>query len=135
MSDRPLTPKQQAFVAAFLECGNATASARIAGYAGGDKKLYSAATRLLRHKGVSKAIKEAYAEMGVDGATVLGALSSIAFGPYDIKERLRALEIMARHQISTKREVQHGKIIHDQRTLTKDEEGNVVEFEPKAEAG
>jgi phage terminase small subunit len=134
MAERPLTQKQAAFLAHYLESGNATAACRAAGYKGDDNVLAVTGSRMLRHPKISKLINESYEERGLSSAAILGRLAAIAESG-TTTEKLRALEIMARHQISTKREVQHGTIVHDQRTLTKDEEGNIVEFEPRSAEG
>ena len=58
MADRPLTPRQQAFVAAYVGAakGNATEAARIAGYNGNDNVLGVTGHELLKHPKVAHAL-------------------------------------------------------------------------------
>jgi hypothetical protein len=60
MADRPLTPKQQRFVAEYLEDLNATAAYRRAGYvARNDNTAAAGASTLLRNPKVAAAVAEA----------------------------------------------------------------------------
>jgi phage terminase small subunit len=58
MTTRPLTPKQQAFIAAYVgeAKGNATAAARMAGYRGNDKVLCEQGRQNLEHPGIIQAL-------------------------------------------------------------------------------
>lgn len=58
MPDRPLTPKQQAFVLAYAACGNATEAARQAGY----KKPLQQGSENLEKLGIQRAIDELTAD-------------------------------------------------------------------------
>ena len=131
-----LNPKQTAFVMHYLECGNATKAMSLAGYRGDEKTLASNASRLLRHDKIKRALVRVYESNGVTPEALLGKLSSIAFGSqYTATEQLRALDIMARHILSTKTiNSREGEIVHDQRVVTKDTQGELVEF-PAAEGG
>lgn len=58
MTERPLTPRQQAFVAAYVgeAKGNATQAARLAGYSGSDATLAEQGRRTLGNAGVQHAL-------------------------------------------------------------------------------
>lgn len=77
-----LTLKQQAFVAEYLKCGNATEAARRAGYKGSVKTLKSIGTENLSKpliKGAINAAKtKAMDEAIVDAAFVLNGLKEVA---------------------------------------------------------
>ena len=77
-----LTLKQQAFVAEYLKCGNATEAARRAGYKGSDKTLKSIGTENLSKpviQGTINAAKtKAMDEAIVDAAFVLNGLKEVA---------------------------------------------------------
>ena len=77
------TLKQQAFVAEYLKCGNATEAARRAGYqCNSDHAFEVQGNRLLRNAEVQGAIKEAKAKVMdvaiVDATFVLNGLRDIA---------------------------------------------------------
>lgn len=65
MTDKPLTEKQRAFVAAYVgeAKGNATQAARLAGYGGNDRTLAEQGRRLLTNEGVRQALERFRAEM------------------------------------------------------------------------
>lgn len=77
-----LTLKQQAFVAEYLKCGNATEAARRAGYKGSDKTLKSIGTENLSKPVIQGAINaaktKAMDEAIVDAAFVLNGLREVA---------------------------------------------------------
>lgn len=77
-----LTLKQQAFVAEYLKCGNATEAARRAGYKGSDKTLKSIGTENLSKPVIQGAINaaktKAMDEAIVDAAFVLNGLKEVA---------------------------------------------------------
>ena len=136
MKNSPATPeprlnaRQTKFVAAYVETGNATVAAKLAGYGGNPEVLAATGCRLLKNDKIRRATMAVYASIGVEPAQVLGKLASIAFGPHGLQSQLRALEIMARHMLATKQEIQtDGEIVHDQRCLTKDKAGNVIDLD------
>ena len=59
MTDKPLTPKQRAFVAAYVgeAKGNGTQAARLAGYAGDDHTLSMVGTENLRKPAIMAALE------------------------------------------------------------------------------
>lgn len=134
MTERPLNKRQMAFVAAFVAGRPAWIAARDAGYSGTDKALRATGSRLLTYDGVRREVMAAYAAIGLDPAAIIGKLSTLAFGDVPAQVQLRALEIMARHTLTTKQEVQTGEIVLDQRTVDLDEHGNIVERAREDEA-
>lgn len=73
-----LTDKQQAFINAYLQCLNATESARLAGYAGNDNSLASAGSRLLRNVKVRAEIDLVLSEQVMSAQEVLRRQTAIA---------------------------------------------------------
>lgn len=77
-----LTLKQQAFVAEYLKCGNATEAARRAGYKGNEKTLSQVGAENIRKPGIQGAINaaktKAMDEAIVDAAFVLNGLKEVA---------------------------------------------------------
>ncbi|MHC4302749.1 MAG: terminase small subunit [Planctomycetota bacterium] len=94
--NRPLSKRQQLFVTHFIEGASGVKAAEAAGYRGDDRALRSTASRLLTYRNIKKAIRQAYADAGVDPAAILGKLAALAFGDSTAQVQLRALEIMAR---------------------------------------
>ena len=99
MSDRPLTAKQQAFIAAYVgeAMGNATQAARLAGYAGTDKVLCEVGRQNLEVPGIIQALSRFRQEVSrlnaetvkrqiADAAEVQAFLSDVMRG--DIQETL-----------------------------------------------
>lgn len=62
MAKDKLTPKQSLFVAEYLKTGNATESARRAGYSGSDNTLKSIGQENLTKPDIAKAIEKANAK-------------------------------------------------------------------------
>ena len=62
MTEQKLTPKQKRFVAEYLKTGNATESARRAGYAGNANTLGQVGDENLKKPNVAKAIEKANAK-------------------------------------------------------------------------
>lgn len=59
MTEQKLTPKQKRFVAEYLKTGNATESARRAGYAGNDVTLGQVGAENLKKPQIANAIEKA----------------------------------------------------------------------------
>ena len=110
---RKLTPKQRAFVDAYTgeARGNATEAARMAGYRGNDTTLGSVGAENLTKPAIRNAISAATAETRqravmtraerqefLTEAVAGNDLYRVAKGPPGWKERLKALEILARMQ-------------------------------------
>ena len=75
-----LTPKQQLFIDAYLECFNATEAARRACYKGNDNTLAQIGHKLVRKGKVSEIIKERLAESAMTADEALGRLGEMARG-------------------------------------------------------
>jgi hypothetical protein len=132
--NRPLSKRQQLFVTHFIEGASGVKAAEAAGYRGDDRALRSTASRLLTYRNIKKAIRQAYADAGVDPAAILGKLAALAFGDSTAQVQLRALEIMARHTLVTKVETAQGVITLDRRTVGRGEGGKLVLLEGGAGA-
>lgn len=102
----PLTDRQRAFVGAYKGPGSGAHAARVAGYAGTDDSLRQRASKLLKHPGVSAAIKarrtEAIEEAGATDSAMplswkLALLKSIAEDDQEkASDRIRAIELAAK---------------------------------------
>lgn len=73
-----LTGRQQAFVSAYLQCLNATESARLAGYTGDDRTLAVTGHRLLRNANVRAEIDRVLSEQVMSAHEVLRRQTEIA---------------------------------------------------------
>jgi phage terminase small subunit len=125
MAREGLTPKQQAFVAAYVgeARGNATQAARLAGYSGSDRTLQVTGHEVLSNPKVSQAIAEHREK--TQAAGILSAiecavlLSGMATGqvtepaqeggeqPARIKDRVAAINVLAKirgYEAATKTE-------------------------------
>lgn len=93
MTDRPLTPKQRAFVAAYVGAarGNGAEAARLAGYAGTPAVLAAMAQQNLGLPHIASALETF--RLATEPASIMSAteaaerLSRIARGDEDIKEK------------------------------------------------
>lgn len=114
--ERPLTERQTRFVEAYAASGNATHSARVAGYAGADHALAVEGSKLLTNPKVSTAIAElsrkrtralvatreerletlSAIERGELHAPIAVAAGKIIFGPPSHADRTRASLAIAR---------------------------------------
>jgi phage terminase small subunit len=112
---KPLTKKQQVFVAEYLKCFNATEAARRAGYKGGDL-LHTNASKILQSTTVQAEIAahKEYLQVGVDEALILQG--AIARG--DITELLTPLGNV---DVDFIRDSGKGRLVKKikQRTITK----------------
>jgi phage terminase small subunit len=72
--DKPLTPKQQAFVEHFLTCWNETEAARRAGYADPNRNAH----RLMVNNGISQAIQARLVELKMGADEVLARITDHA---------------------------------------------------------
>jgi phage terminase small subunit len=93
-------PRHQAFVQHYLETGNGTKSAILAGYS--PKSAAAAASRLLRNVNVMAAMEAELARRaevsGISARYVLEGIRAIADDPEArYADRLRALELMGKH--------------------------------------
>ncbi len=113
-----LTELQRRFVEAYMGAakGNATESARIAGYKGGDKSLAATASRLLRNVKVQAAIEERVNEcpLVLDReklqrfwTRVVLAEELEAGAEPEMKDRLKASELLGRSQGAFIERVEH----------------------------
>jgi phage terminase small subunit len=82
--DRAMSPRELAFVEAYLGVanGNATEAARLAGYDGETSTLGSVGSKLLRRPRVNRAIGRALAKRHATNPEILGELSEIALSPW-----------------------------------------------------
>lgn len=78
MSKSKLNPKQQAFIAAYLQSWNATHAAIQAGYS--EKTARQQASRLLSHVNVAEEIEQRLVQLKMSGNEALARLSDIARG-------------------------------------------------------
>lgn len=99
MSERvgALTTKQAAFVEAYLGPArfNATQAAIAAGYS--ERSAYATAAETLRHPRVQSAIKAHLEALAMPAAEVLASIAEIARTGTLEANRLRALELLAKH--------------------------------------
>jgi len=96
-----LTPKQQRFVDHYIETGNATEAARLAGYSGSDNTLRSMGGENLLKPAIASAIKER--QVGTQekriasGDEVLKFLSGVMDGKIEATpQQLRAAELLGK---------------------------------------
>lgn len=92
---RKLTPKQQAFVTAYLETGSKQRAIKIAGYQGDDDNLRTQLWRLMKQPHVRAALQEQTLEaLESDGPLGRSVLRELAEGAESETVRLRAAEIL-----------------------------------------
>lgn len=96
-----LTPKQQRFVDHYLETGNATEAARLAGYSGSDNTLRSMGGENLLKPAIASAIKERQKDTAekriASGEEVLKFLSGVMLGTQEASpQQLRAAELLGK---------------------------------------
>lgn len=88
-----LTPKQAAFVDAYLDSFNLTKAAKVAGYQGDDKSLASIGWENFRKLEISEAIKQRLSEKAMSADEVLARLADIGRGDIsdflDIKDGIK----------------------------------------------
>jgi phage terminase small subunit len=82
MADRPLTPRQAKFIPAYVDTGNATEAARIAGYAGSDATLAVAGSRLVHHPAVALGIREHLNALGASVDVLVPKMLEIAMADW-----------------------------------------------------
>jgi hypothetical protein len=75
-SDESLTLKQERWINAYLETGNATEAARIAGYRGSDETLRQVGSQNITKYHIKKRIEQRLSEEKVTAAEVVGTLAS-----------------------------------------------------------
>lgn len=78
--DKPLSPKQRAFIEHYVRSFNALASARAAGYTGSDATLGVQGARLLKNVNVKAAVEARLAELSMSPAEILTRLTDHARG-------------------------------------------------------
>lgn len=107
----PLTPRQRAFVLAYVQHRNGKEAARTAGYTGDDNAMSVRASELVRKRKVVAAIKAltapALQEAQVTTERVLNKLAYFAFAPKEfdengkikipIKDQIAALKALGDH--------------------------------------
>ncbi len=112
-----LTDKQRAFVESYLQTWNATESARRAGYKGSDGTLRSIGSENLTKPDIREVIDARLREHRITSDEIVGRLHAIASAEDEpTKNVLRALEILARHLMPTKSDVDvttRGEIVVD----------------------
>ena len=97
---RQMNPRQQAFATQYLQDNNATQAATRAGYS--KKTAYSQGQRLLKNVEVAAFIKaqqtEATEQVELSQKYVLDGLMEIAASDQAVSARVRAYELLGKHQ-------------------------------------
>jgi phage terminase small subunit len=104
-TDAKLTAKQQLFCEFYIGAanGNATESARLAGYKGSDETLRAIGSQNLTKHNISDACRERVNEAGLDADKVLSEIAAIALDKSEAtRDRLTALQLLGKfHKLFT----------------------------------
>lgn len=92
-----LTTKQRLFVEAYLTTGNATESARRAGYKGNDVTLGAVGAENLKKPQIASRLKERVEEAIITADEVLRDVKAIAKTAERDSDRLKGYEMLGKH--------------------------------------
>jgi hypothetical protein len=117
-----LTAKQQLFCEFYIGAasGNATESARLAGYRGSDETLRAIGSQNLTKLNISDACRERVNDVALSANKVLSELSEIALDKSEAtRDRITALQLLGKYHKLFSERVDLNVQVSDWRTLAK----------------